>query len=193
MALKNRKSAVVESRGDGNSAENLRDRSSNEDDAATAASASQTGKEALSALRNTLSAGKPKGAANPQLPRGGGASTGFKTVIPFVIYCLIVVAVLTMYETCNIHHPKRKDCGYPGITVTECYTYGRWQATRDGPKMMMRCLSGWLVLAASMWFISGYDIQGMFIYFLLALAAAYHQTACCYDGHVPAGVPHCYC
>ena len=64
-----------------------------------------------------------------------------------------------MYDACNIHPPKRKDCGYPGISVTECYIWGKYQSHKDGMKEMLRCLSGWCVLGSSCWWLSGYDVQ----------------------------------
>lgn len=124
----------------------------------------------------------------------GLREAGFKTAIPFVLYTALVAGVLVNYDTCNIHVPKRKDCGYPGISMTECSLWGKWSSTNaDGPREILRCLSGWLMLAFLSWTVSRYDMQSVLMYVMLAMLATFHQTSCCYDGNVPGGVPHCYC
>ncbi len=79
----------------------------------------------------------------------------FKTAIPFMAYAALVTGILLNYDTCNIHVPKRKDCGYSGISMTECSIYGKWSSQNaDGPREIIRCFAGWLSLAFVCWVVS---------------------------------------
>lgn len=116
-----------------------------------------------------------------------------QTLVPFCVYSALCLSVLCLYDTCNVPHHKRQDCGYPGISTTECYLYGRWQSQKDGIKIIARNMVGWCIIGFSCWVVSGYPPQGLLFYVLLAMVVTFQLTSCCHDNRVAPNVPHCYC
>lgn len=123
--------------------------------------------------------------------RDAGVAKLLLGLLPFLLYITIVVISVIRWNPCDVPKKQRKDCGWPGISLTHCVVAGKLLL----PDSWKEAAVAWAFfsgLGFSLWSLSRYPLGSLVFYQLVGLATAYQITRCCHDDKVKEGIPHCF-
>lgn len=108
------------------------------------------------------------------------------------LFLALIVYFLSAQSPCSkAAGKKRRDCGFPGITTTECVTTQVFYRAR-GLESFAQVFGVFGAAGLTIWYISGYEVGSIMWYLFFSASASFWVNRCCHDDAVGDGVPHCY-
>ena len=122
-----------------------------------------------------------------------------KTISPlynFITVALFLLTIRSFFNPCDVPYYQRKDCGFSGISVPTCQTFGKLRLMFLSPIVFIQMAVWSTVLVGGSvyaWSQTKLPQATLAMYVCLAVMTLHAVTGCCYDGiNVPEGLPHCF-
>ena len=113
----------------------------------------------------------------------------------FIAVATLLGAIQLLVDPANVPFSRRQDCGYYGISIPTCVTFGKLRLMFKNPIVFAKM--GFMALLTvggpmRMFVKSGFPKPAWILYAVMGLYTLFVTTQCRYDSNVPDGLPHCF-
>eukprot|EP00747_Dinoflagellata_sp_TGD_P164808 gnl/TRDRNA2_/TRDRNA2_185265_c0_seq1.p2 gnl/TRDRNA2_/TRDRNA2_185265_c0~~gnl/TRDRNA2_/TRDRNA2_185265_c0_seq1.p2 ORF type:complete len:188 (+),score=45.50 gnl/TRDRNA2_/TRDRNA2_185265_c0_seq1:81-644(+) len=135
---------------------------------------------------------KGKAAEDDYMPNEKGFfGQPMRFLTPFVAFVVMFIVLMIIADPCATKQSKRKDCGYPSVSMPMCLTGSKFYKV-GGAEELGKVFGTFGAVGFVAWLISGYEPGSLFLYAVMSALLALRIGGCCYDSNVKGSVPHCY-